>query len=460
MTDTHVSGADAFTLGLERDPLLRSTIVAIAVLDRAPDWELLTRRIERATRIVPTFRQKLVPSPLGLASPRWVVDPDFDLSWHLRRARLPVRGGFPALLDLARTAGMTAFDHDRPLWEFTLFEGLPQGRTALMMKVHHALTDGIGGVAIAGHVVDLERHPAEPEGHGATPAPPEADGHNPFEPLVDAVSHDLRQLVRAGLDLVRSTPGAIVGTVRDPLHAATDLTATARSIARFVRPITTTSSPVMRDRKLQWHYDTLDVPFAALRGAGTTAGSTLNDAFLAAIAGGFRRYHERHGERVEQLRITMPISVRGEDDAIGGNRVTLVRFDVPVGVMSPSERMRRIGALCREARREPAIAYSNLIATVFNLLPVTVTGGMLKHVDLLASNVPGFGSEVFVAGAQLEALYPFGPTLGSSANVTLMSYNGTCNIGITTDRGAVPDADELTTCLREGFAEVLALAEL
>ena len=66
---------------------------------------------------------------------------------------------------------------------------------------------------------------------------------------------------------------------------------------------------------------------------------------------------------------------------------------------------------------------------------------MLKHVDFLASNVPGFDAAVYVGGARLEAFYPFGPTLGSAANVTLMSYRGTCNIGINTDAGAVPDPE-------------------
>ena len=94
---------------------------------------------------------------LRLAPPRWVVDPDFDLSWHVRRARIPSRGGMVAVREMARTAGMTAFDHERPLWEFTLLEGLPRGRCAFVMKVHHALTDGIGGIQIAAHIVDPSR---------------------------------------------------------------------------------------------------------------------------------------------------------------------------------------------------------------------------------------------------------------------------------------------------------------
>jgi hypothetical protein len=84
---------------------------------------------------------------------------------------------------------------------------------------------------------------------------------------------------------------------------------------------------------------------------------------------------------------------------------------------------------------------------------------MLKHVDLLASNVPGFPMEVFVAGARMEAFYPFGPTIGSAANVTLMSYRGTCHVGVTTDSGAVPDPDLLMRCLKESFDEIVALGE-
>ena len=156
----HVSEVDAFTMQLERDPLLRSTIVAVAQFDRAPSWRAPRRADRAGDPAGPDVSQKLVPTPWRLAPPRWVVDPDFDLSWHVRRARVAEPGGTAGGAHVrAGTRGMTAFDHDRPLWEFTLLEGLPDGRAALVMKVHHALTDGIGGIQIAAHVVDLERSP-------------------------------------------------------------------------------------------------------------------------------------------------------------------------------------------------------------------------------------------------------------------------------------------------------------
>jgi len=453
--EAHVSEVDTFTMQLERDPLLRATIVAVTVFDRAPRWDVLVDRIDRATRLTPTFREKLMPTPLRLAPPRFVVDPDFDLTWHLRQARVPAPGGMPAVLEFARNAGMAAFDHDRPLWEFTLLTGLPERRAALVMKVHHALTDGIGGIQLAAHVVDFQRRPAK---LGPLPAEPVAHHHGPLDAVGDALLFDLRRAVGTGRDLLRSAPGGVARTLRDPIGAANEAMETARSVARFVRPATTTLSPVMTGRRLQWHYDVLDVPLEPLKAAARSAGGSLNDGFIGGVTGGLRRYHERHGASVENLRLTMPISIRTAADAEGGNKVTLVRFEVPVGIDDPAKRMAIIDELCAELRQERAIPHSNAIAGVLNLLPIAVTGGMLKHVDFLASNVPGFDGEVFIGGARVDAFHAFGPTLGSAANITLMSYCGTCHLGVNTDVGAVTDPEVFLECLREGFDEVLALA--
>jgi WS/DGAT/MGAT family acyltransferase len=423
------------------------------VLDRSPDWETLEERVERATRLAPTFRSKLVTVPLGLAPPRWVVDADFDLSWHLQRAAVHPGGDLSAALAFARNTGMAAFDHDRPLWRITLLDGLPDGRAALVVKVHHALTDGIGGIQLATHVVDLERWPeTAPE----LPELPAGERFGTIEALVDLARYGTGR-VASGTLTAAGIPAALARTVRHPVEAVTELAATAASVARFVRPVSDTYSPVMRKRRTQWRYDVLDVPFGALHEAAHRGGGSLNDAFLTALSGGLRTYHERHDRDVGSLRVTMPISTRAAGDAEGGNRVTLVRFEVPVDVVDARARMRLIGERCRALRHERAIPYSNAIAATLNLLPVSITGGMLKHVDFLASNVPGFDTEVYVAGARLEAFYPFGPTLGSALNCTLMSYRDVCNIGINSDAAAVPDPEMLIESLRTGVDEVLAI---
>ena len=449
--EQHISPVDAFTLTLERDPLLRATIVAVAAFDRPPDWDTLRHRIDRASRLAPRFREKLITVPFGLAPQRWVVDENFDLSLHLHRMRVPDGGDLREVLDVARAAGLTAFDHDRPLWEFTLVEGLPDGRAALVMKLHHALTDGVGGIEIAAHVVDLEREPATRASMPPAPAPRD---HGLLEVVGDTVDHHRRRLTDAGEDLLRSAPGMLRDWATDPIGTATSTVDTVRAVARFVRPVTRTASPVMSGRRPLRHYDQLDVDLAGLAEAAHAVGGTLNDAFLAGIAGGMRRYHEHHFALVDHLVVSMPISVRREGDDIGGNRVTVERFDLPVAEADPARRMVEIGRICRELRHDPAIPWSEAVSSVLNLLPVDVTAGMLKHVDLLASNVAGFGDEVFIGGALLESFHVFGATLGSAANITLMSYRDTCHLGINTDSGAVLDPDTFLDCLREGFAEV------
>ena len=453
----HLSEADAFALLLERDPMLRSTIVAIATFDRPPDWALLCDRIERATRLVPRFRMKLAAAPLGLAPPRWVVDEDFELRWHLRRVRLHASDGRDGLLTLARNWGMEAFDHDRPMWVFHLVDGLPEGRAALVMKVHHSLTDGIGGIQIAGHVVDLER---EPPPLGPMPEVPSTPPDGRLDALVHPVAFQLSRATAAGRELLGELPGAVARSATRPLGALGDAVETARAVANFVRPVTSRRSPVMVGRSLRWNYAELDVPFDPLHAAAKVVGCTVNDAFLAGLAGGMRRYHQHHGADVDRLRLTMPISVRRPGEPAGGNRVTLTRFDLPVAHANPGVRMVQIDERIREVRADPAIPFSNLIAGMLNLLPISITGGMLKNVDFLASDVPGFRERVFVGGARLESFHAFGPTLGAAANITLMSYVDHCHLGVNTDARAVPDPIVFLQCLRDGFDEVVELADL
>lgn len=211
----------------------------------------------------------------------------------------------------------------------------------------------------------------------------------------------------------------------------------------------------MRLRRLARTFDVLEMPLPDLHRAGHHAGGHLNDAFLAGVTGGLRRYHERHGSPVDELRVTLPISLRRPGDPPGGNQITLVRLTVPVNPSDPVERMRAIRDVVERWRAEPSLAFTQPIAMVLNLLPPRIVGGMLKHVDFLASNVPGFPVPIYLSGAEVLAYYPFGPTIGASVNVTLLSYVDTCCIGVNCDSAAVPDSDVLVQCLAEGFQEVL-----
>jgi len=446
--------ADLFAWNMEDDPLLRSTIVAVAMLDRSPDWDSLVEMMERGSRIVPSFRQKVVSPPLRMSPPRWIIDPDFDLSWHVRRMTAPAPGDLGSVLEFARNVGMQSFDRARPLWEFTLLEGLEDGRAAFVMKIHHSLTDGIGGMQIAAEIVDFEREGVD---RGPMPEPPEPESLGVLGSVGDALAYN----VALGMEVARHGAAAVVPTFRravtDPFGVAWRTVRTAASAVKFVRPISSTLSPLMTERHLGWRYGVLDVPFAPLHDAGRSGGCTLNDAFLAGVLIGLRNYHEIHGAAVAELRVTMPVSLRTEDDAAGGNKVTLVRFPLPLDVFDPHDLMRAVDERVAEWRREPAVPLSGMIAGVLNLLPSPVIGGMLKHVDFLASNVPGSPVPMFIAGAKVDRYYAFGPTIGAAVNVTLMSYDDICCVGVNTDTGAVPDLDVFLSCLAKGFEQVLAV---
>ncbi len=459
-----MSDEDALMWNIEKDPILRSTILAVAILDTVPDWSLLQRRIERATAIIPRFRQRVLSPPFRIAPPRWTVEPTFDLDFHLRRTRLPGPGTMHALLDALQPIAMTSFDRARPLWEFTLYEGLdgPDGdRAALAMKVHHSLTDGVGGMDLLTHLVDIARDAASAAGLDA-PAVPAPEFIGTAQLVRSSLAHTRRRVLGVARRMPQTGVSAVTHTLRDPIGTAAEFVHTVRSIARTLAPATAPMSPIMLHRGLGRHLATIDVPLDELKRVAKTTEGSVNDVFVAAIVAGARRYHERHGTAPHELRMTLPINLRSADDDAGGNRFAPARFPVPAAIEDPRARIQAIRALVREWRAEPALQMTSTLAGVLNRLPTTATtalfGGMLKCCDFVASNVPGAPVPVYTAGARVERLYAFGPPSGAAFNATLISHCETCCIGIVIDTTAVPDSEVLVDCLQYGLDEVLALA--
>ena len=453
--DVFMRDSEAFSWYMERDPGLRSTVVAVAWLEHSPDWAALTAKLEHATRLVPRFRQRVLESPGRLATPRWTVDEEFDLTSHLHRIAAPAPRTSRTVVDFARQQAMMTFDHSRPLWEFTLIEHLEDERAALVMKIHHSLTDGLGGMQLALLLFDLERAPTSA---GPMPDAPVGERVGRPELVLESIAWGWRRISGFVGDRARSAIPSALHAARHPLDSVGVAAETARSIARTVAPVRQTLSPIMTDRGLGRHLDLIEVGLDDLKRAAAGAGGSLNDGFLAAVTGGLRRYHERHGAMVDELRVTLPISIRTPEDPLGGNRITLMRFAVPVADRDPSSRISEIGRLCRAARDERSLAFTDAIAGTLNLFPSGVVGSMLKHVDFVASDVPGFPFPVYLGGARLDRYVAFGPTSGSAVNVTLLSYNGVCYVGVTIDTATVTDHDVLVECLRDGFDEVLDLA--
>jgi diacylglycerol O-acyltransferase len=452
-----MSHADALMWNIEKDPILRSTIVAVGLLDRVPDWPRLRRRIDLATLLIPRMRQRVASPPVRISTPAWVRDAHFDLDFHLRRVALPAPATRRELLDYVGPIAASPFDRARPLWELTLVEGLEGERAALVLKVHHSVTDGVGGMELLTSLVDTERDAPDP---AAAPAPP-PDHADPWTLLREALTASAADAVRLAARAPAVAARTAAAALRNPFGTVASTADLVRSVARAVAPAAAPLSPLMQSRGLCRRLDALDVPLDDMKRAAKATEGTINDVFVAAVVGGLHRYHARHGDRAPWLRMTMPINLRGVADRRVGNNFAPARFPVPAFVENPAERVAAIRALVQEWRQEPALALTEQLAGVLNRLPTALTtalfGGMLKCVDFTTTNVPGAPVPVYVAGAAVERFFAFAPPAGSALNVALVSHVDQCCIGVVIDTAAVPDPDALVDDLRAGLAELVAL---
>jgi WS/DGAT/MGAT family acyltransferase len=439
----------------ESNPRMRSTVCGLELLDRAPDWDRLLAAHDWASRLVPRFRQRVVELPLGLGTPTWVVDGHFDLGYHVRRMKVPAPGAWSELLESAQQIGMTPFDKARSPWEAVLFEGLADGRAAYLLKLHHSTSDGMGGIQLLSmlHSRTREHNPNKPQRPEPAPEAP-----NAVALLLGQAARD----ARAVPGLARGAAG-VLRRLAHPQQATRDAISYATSLRRVLADPDAPGSPLLKGRSMSWRYLALDVEFADLRAASKRAGATLNDAYLAALLAALRLYHEQLGVPVDAVPIAIPISVRREGHAAGGNQFTGARLAGPVAIADPVERMHAIGELVKSARAEPAINGMGLIAPALARLPGAAVsefvGSLTASNDLQASNVPGIREDVYLAGAKIERMYGFGPLPGCACMVTLVTHGSTCCIGVNVDPAAVTDIDRFAGCLRAGFEEVLALSD-
>lgn len=454
--EKRMSDSDALMWRVETDPVLRSTITSVAIYDRPIPRDRVIERIDRASRQVPRLRQRVLGAPLSPTPPHWVVDENFDLKYHLRFVTAPPPGTLRDVLDIAEPVAMQSFDRARPLWEFVIVDGLEHGRAAVIMKVHHAITDGVGGVELMMSLLDLSEE--EPD-LGPMPAAPQPDAPSWPERIVESAGHERRRQ----LGIAQRALGHAARLVTRPGEVAPQALANVQSMARMLAPAFEPLSPLTTGRSLSVRFDPLMLPVPDLKAAAARADAKLNDAFLAGVAGGLRRYHEAHGVPVDALRMSMPINIRTTDTkGVAGNQFVPTRFPVPLDIADPIERMRAMRALVVAQRSEPSLGFVEGMAGVLNRLPRVFVGElfgrMLKGIDFVTSNVPGIPFPVYFAGAKLELQLPFGPLAGSATNITLLSYVDECQVGVNTDPAAIPDPEVFLACLDDSFAEIRKLA--
>ncbi|MDQ2814412.1 MAG: wax ester/triacylglycerol synthase family O-acyltransferase [Actinomycetota bacterium] len=440
----------------ESHPATRSAFVNLEILDCPADWARLHDAMDRASRVVIRMRQKVVIPPVPATPPRWVVDPDFDLDYHLRRVALPAPGTLRQLLDLAEVTLQSPLDTSRALWEALYVEGLEGGRAALLTKLSHAITDGLGGIALFEQVYDTERDP-EPRPMPPVPVPRDLNGN-------DLLLSSLRQLPGTTLSAGRTWLGRAAGTVgrlaAGPGPVLTEAFGFADSARRMLGSPPAEPSPLLRRRSLATRTIVLELPLADLRAAAKAAQASVNDVYLAALCGGLGRYHEILGVPVDAIPLALPVSLRTDADPASGNRFAGVTIAAPIGEPDPAERIRQIRAQVIARRSEPAIDVIGRLAPVLSLLPDETLQGVIDRItppDVQASNVPGYAQETFLAGAKVDRQYALGPLPRVAMMAILVSRAGTCTVAFRYDTASFSAADQLGKCLQLGFDEVVEL---
>jgi diacylglycerol O-acyltransferase len=507
--------------GLEtRDARLRPVITVVGLFDRSPDHGAVVARFERLTRMVPRLRDRVVPGPVGWSAPRWEPDPDFDLAYHLRRVgaapSAPAPGSatdLDALLRLAEPMAADGFDLARPLWQAVFVDGLPSGGAGLVFRLHHTFTDGLGLVQLAARMFDVHRRPAtEPELAGLSlGGVPTA-----VTRLREDVVHELRRSGRLARRALPVLAGGLLEALRDPEEGVRDTMAYLRSAGQLAAPSAAPLSRVMTGRSLGSRLAALDFSLADAVSVGRACGGTVNDVFVAGVLDGLRRYHAKHGSLPPALRIGVPVSRRapggtadagirdtgirdtgirntgirdtgirdtgirdtgirdtgirdtgaedpdagGTEPVATGNNFVPLRLAAPLQVRDRRARVVAVHHLLLGERAQPALELLDGTAAVVNRVPLALlaVASVLGSVDVMASNVAGSPVPLYLGGARVERLVPFGPRSGAGLNVTLLSYAGRLSIGLHIDPAATPDVEQLVSCLQEGLDDTMRAA--
>jgi diacylglycerol O-acyltransferase len=439
----------------EATPELRPLVAAVMILDRPPDHDRLRVSVERWVARLPRLRQRVVEAPLRLALPEWEDDPHFELDYHAREVILPEPATERHLFDFVGAVFATPLDHLRPLWEAYLIEGLDGGRAACFFKVHHSVMDGVGSLAVFDALT--QAHRAEP-----VRVPRHLPARLPSSPPVR-----LARLVRDAAANAANGLGAAaamsVRALRRPGEVIDDMGRAVRGVRGMIADLTAQSTPdplAQASTGIGRRLDAITLSLSRLQRIKDALGVTLNDVVLTAVSGAVGRYYVHRKLHVDELHCMVPMSLRESGDRQSlGNRVGAFNVALPVGQPDPLLRLSRIqrqtGAAKRDRRGAAWPLMMRVMASMpgfaYRLLAQTVTG----RVNLICTNVPGPPLQRYLAGARIEAMYPFAPVaLGTPLSIALMSYADSYGVGVDTDPAAIPDPELLTRYLAEAVDEI------
>jgi diacylglycerol O-acyltransferase / wax synthase len=447
------------------------------------DYDRLVRLLEERISLVPRYRQKVRGIPGHIANPVWVDDPNFDITYHVRRSALPRPGSDAQLLEFTARILSRLLDRSRPLWEMYLLEGLADDRLAVISKTHHAMVDGIGAVDITQVILDTGPEPRRTVEPLWMPAPEPS----PASLVVHAVAGMARRpatlldAVRLGVHDVRTTTGRFTAVLGGAVSTA----------AAVVRPVP--SSPLHATVGEQRRVAIARTRLEDYRQVRRAHGGTVNDVALATVAGALRGWLLQRGEVVataQTVRALVPVSVhspgeqhgtgehgRGDEHRAGGHgagehgpggqgagRVTPLLVDLPIGEPDPVRRLLQIRSAMaahhqsgRSVGADALVALSGFAPPTLHALGARAANGLTQRLfSLVVTNVPGPQQPVYAAGARMTEVFPIPPLgPGRAVSIGLTSYDGGVYFGINGDRDAMYDIGVLAGLVEEALADLV-----
>ena len=460
MDSDRLTGLDSSFLHLERGPAHMHVASTALFAGPAPGYTDFRDQIESRLHLVPRFRQKLRFVPLGQGRPKWVDDPHFNLSYHVRHTALPAPGGEEELRTLAARVFSQRLDRSKPLWEMWLVDGLAGGRFAIIGKSHHCLVDGVSGVDITTVLYDASPDPEQiGEPPEWTPRPEPSDAELLGEAWIERATTPA-EIVRGARRVFRGP--------RRAARAGLDALEAAGTFART--GLGAPSSPFNVEIGPYRRFATVSADLAEFKRIKNASGGTVNDVVLAVVAGAVGHYLRARGHSTHdlELRALVPISVRGaEEHGALGNRVSAFIAPLPVGIEDPRERLARVSATMGDLKQSKQAVGASLMTDLTDFAAPTIAGQAARlqprqrFFNLVVTNIPGPQFPLYLLGRRLEAVFPMVPLASRQALCFgIMSYDGQLNFGLVGDYEAIPDldalADDLEAAIEDARSEAAA----
>ena len=453
-----LSALDASFLHQER-PETHMHIGALAIVDGPPPTlgELLATIGSRLHRM-PRYRQRLAHTAFDRGRPVWIDDPGFRLEFHVRRATLPAPGRHEQLLAMLAQIFSAQLDRRRPLWELWFIAGLPDDRFALILKAHHAVTDGVAGVDLATVVLDAED---ERDARQADWTP--ARSPSVAELVALAATRD----AQAGVTLLAHALAAAIRPQQSAAHVRAAL-AGVREVVRATldpAPATPLNVPIGPYRR----FVTVTCSLADLKAISHRFGGTVNDVVLAVVSGALRRFLDLRDVRTEglELRALVPVSLRtAGDGGAAGNRLSAIRASLPVGIADPLARLAAVTASMIELKGSGQALGTEVLVSLQDFAPPAILAQAARLsvstrlFNLLVTNVHGPQTALHVLGREIREVYPVALLPRDHAlSVAVLSYNGRLNFGLLADFETLPELEQIGEWLAQEITALVSLAQ-